>query len=883
MSTDAVQITLSAKDELRGALDQASASLNRFHKSAEASLEGASKAFTKLDAARTAVVAGFAYLSHKVLESVDALSKESRALNSTTEALGAMKFAMGLAGVGSDEASQGLGLFTKVLGEASDESTAAAASFRKLHIATQENGKDRAPLDVLMDVVDAFSRIESAGEKAATAQALFGRGSRQMIEFLSQGKEAVRSQTDEFIKLGGAVSGMTAQQVEAFNDNISKLGTASKGAAIGITSLLLPSLLAATTALVDGVKSAREFATEHSKVREAALAAAGGIVILTAAFYAMKAASANVALTGVVGSVSALKTGLGSLGVTIAPALAVLGKLTLALGAVSTALWVAVKARNAFGTQAGESETAMELGRGNDRLAASIKSVIAEQEESGKLSKEQADSMRQQVAAASQLDAIARSKTLGTMARGFAVEDSSGGAAAEKELTKQILDQRLAEKDVLIETEQLIRQRQAIETTGEMRALAERAGLKQEELLIEEKRELVQEALEKGVITQAEYSRLELDAKKGLFAVEQARSQTAQNTLRLELQATETALQKHVQDLEIKRQTDKADFRITDAEQRRLEIQSLTEETRLLREQIDLLTQRRDAATTDESRFSIQEQIQSTQGKLSATQGRLSSTEATADPESLKDQAILWIKQFQTVAQSVTATMNNVFSAAFGNIGNHLGNVIRGTETWGQMLQHIGSTVMDAVIQGIVDMFVAWIFGRLKASVAHKTATVTEGATEVAAKTPGALLSSISSWGVAAAVGLAALVAAMAAFETGGYTGDGGRSEPAGIVHRGEYVLTAEETSRLGISRIEAFKSGVSKGFATGGLVGPIVNMEMARSSDGSQEVQSNQHNFTFVTLNSHQEIENYMRSAKGKAMLVNTVRGMATEIGIRS
>jgi hypothetical protein len=49
----------------------------------------------------------------------------------------------------------------------------------------------------------------------------------------------------------------------------------------------------------------------------------------------------------------------------------------------------------------------------------------------------------------------------------------------------------------------------------------------------------------------------------------------------------------------------------------------------------------------------------------------------------------------------------------------------------------------------------------------------------------------------------------------GGYTGDGGKYEPKGVVHGGEYVLTKEQTSSLGIDRIEAFANG----YADGGFV----------------------------------------------------------------
>jgi hypothetical protein len=49
--------------------------------------------------------------------------------------------------------------------------------------------------------------------------------------------------------------------------------------------------------------------------------------------------------------------------------------------------------------------------------------------------------------------------------------------------------------------------------------------------------------------------------------------------------------------------------------------------------------------------------------------------------------------------------------------------------------------------------------------------------------------------------GLSSLVGS---FAGGGYTGSGGKYEPAGVVHRGEYVITAEDVRRIGLTRLEA-------------------------------------------------------------------------------
>lgn len=58
-------------------------------------------------------------------------------------------------------------------------------------------------------------------------------------------------------------------------------------------------------------------------------------------------------------------------------------------------------------------------------------------------------------------------------------------------------------------------------------------------------------------------------------------------------------------------------------------------------------------------------------------------------------------------------------------------------------------------------------------------------------------------------------------FSEGGYTGDGGKYQPAGIVHRGEYVVSKKATSRIGVGNLEALHRGALAGFAEGGYVGP--------------------------------------------------------------
>ena len=72
-------------------------------------------------------------------------------------------------------------------------------------------------------------------------------------------------------------------------------------------------------------------------------------------------------------------------------------------------------------------------------------------------------------------------------------------------------------------------------------------------------------------------------------------------------------------------------------------------------------------------------------------------------------------------------------------------------------------------------------------------------------------------------------------YASGGYTGDGGKYQPAGVVHRGEYVITKEATSRLGIGFLNHLNYG--RGYANGGSVGSIPSTGYKPMAGGSISV----------------------------------------------
>ena len=92
--------------------------------------------------------------------------------------------------------------------------------------------------------------------------------------------------------------------------------------------------------------------------------------------------------------------------------------------------------------------------------------------------------------------------------------------------------------------------------------------------------------------------------------------------------------------------------------------------------------------------------------------------------------------------------------------------------------------------------------------------------------------------GGASASGGTAIQAAAAKFHfaTGGFTGTGGKYEPAGIVHRGEFVFTKEATSRIGVGNLYR----LMRGYATGGYVGGTGSPAQMRRAEGINFNQNN-------------------------------------------
>lgn len=78
-------------------------------------------------------------------------------------------------------------------------------------------------------------------------------------------------------------------------------------------------------------------------------------------------------------------------------------------------------------------------------------------------------------------------------------------------------------------------------------------------------------------------------------------------------------------------------------------------------------------------------------------------------------------------------------------------------------------------------------------------------------------------------------------FDDGGFTGHGGKHDPAGVVHKGEFVFDAEATRVIGVGNLEAMRRTArlpgfaSGGFVSGGAIDVATNAVVASMAPGDR------------------------------------------------
>ncbi|MEN4605991.1 phage tail tape measure protein [Pantoea agglomerans] len=161
-----------------------------------------------------------------------------------------------------------------------------------------------------------------------------------------------------------------------------------------------------------------------------------------------------------------------------------------------------------------------------------------------------------------------------------------------------------------------------------------------------------------------------------------------------------------------------------------------------------------------------------------------------------------WLESASNVSGAVSSGVTSTLDSAMDNMSAMLAGSKADWKSWGlSILQIIAKIALQmAVVNTLQSSSSSW--GSILGSVASSVGGAVAG---------GAAGSTTGSTG---AMGLST---SFSAYDGGGFTGAGGKYDPAGIVHKGEFVFTKEATDRIGVSNLYS----LMKGYADGGVVSP--------------------------------------------------------------
>lgn len=691
---------------------------------------------------------GFALLAHQGLEFADATGKMAKAVGVSSSEMAGLAYAAQRDDVALDSLKVGLKTFSEYLSKSGQGS---------------QNLKE-----ALIEQAKLFSQLPAGADRTALAVERFGRAGVGLVPFLSEGPKRMQELIDRGEQLSG-VNNTLALRADEFNNSLKDLKLASQSFAAALLTPLLPALTKFIETLSEGLVTLREWTKESQAFKVGAEAVGVSIVTLTTFAAGSKIIGGFGSLFGGIKSLSDFGAALRlipSLLYGIASAIGVVGFALLGIAATLTViierfrLWKAEQAEAASGEQLTEA---------NKRLAASIRSVIDAREKEGTLSAKAAENLRTFVDVAAQhpgsADARLRQISQSLISQNPSTpvpiqwtEESLIAANKAIDKERELLNIQKQKTD--------LEQKYASDAVYTDNVFHQLADIQKEESLIGRERLNIQDAFTQKAIDKQKRDELNLVTEKQLFELEKQRQQIL-----------EANFQHQLTSVELRRQT------ITDRISEVDLVRGITEEERqrarneLLRQEVLLLQQKQDLI----QKGIIEGRISPEQGgaQISALQsqqaGALSQIQPTSFTGNIKFSVEDMIRSWGTAAQQVARIFTDTIGTAIQSVSRGIAGLITGTKTWAQAVQQIGTNILEQVITAIVEMGIKWVVTHLIMGAAlsafHALAnalgwsSAAQVIAQESAKAPvlavNASTSSVSSYGAAAIVGIAALVAAL--------------------------------------------------------------------------------------------------------------------------
>jgi hypothetical protein len=383
------------------------------------------------------------------------------------------------------------------------------------------------------------------------------------------------------------------------------------------------------------------------------------------------------------------------------------------------------------------------------------------------------------------------------------------------------------------------------------------------------------------------YGELGLVGKEAKAAAVEVKTVITAVPVLLDWKKAERDAEEAIRKIQEERSRIEADFTRTAAEKWHERSRLLAEEKKAIEELIAALDVRAGQETNPQVAEQIRSRADTARNKLVGVNGQIAGQGANPDDvfqqvytkwTALKD-------RMGTDAQTLATVITAPFEGLFTGLSSSIEGLINMTMTWGEALLNIGRSVVSSLVKAFSDMVAQWIMSHIimkgvsLAWAAFSTALgwqkVGESNAQEAAKTPAlaanATLASVSSWGVAVLVGVAAIAAILAsvgAFADGGLiSGPGGPREDRVLarVSPGEYIVPADAVQAIGLDNMKMIRDGQLPMMAPASAAN--VNV-----SSGATHV---------AILNNEQQVRRFMESEAGRKLIVDAATGRRMDLGL--
>lgn len=228
---------------------------------------------------------------------------------------------------------------------------------------------------------------------------------------------------------------------------------------------------------------------------------------------------------------------------------------------------------------------------------------------------------------------------------------------------------------------------------------------------------------------------------------------------------------------------------------------------------------------------------------------------------------------FKGLSVSLSETLGEALTTFTDGLANGIANAIVKGEDLRETMASVAQSIVTDLISSIIKMGVQWAVTQLL--MATTTQMTQQGmvktnllmAQEVAqAWATASAYVATATMGSAVAIGQIALtefiasnkaLAMAGSFASGGYTGAGGKYDPAGIVHKGEYVFSQQDVNRIGLSNLEAMHNGAS-------ISNNTVNNNYTTNGTGQVNI---------VNVVDPSMLRSYLKTSEGQQAILNTIK----------